>query len=386
MNHKYAPRLGSTIGRIVENHPEFELVRSSDARLTRGSKKYIALFHACLPGTKRPFEMRAGHFANGHLCTHCGPHSKSFCGESACEPCESRSLLAHKDAILERGVRMLVGDDVLRTTNANSPERAVPCACAVDAAHPRWMGAPHKLSVRGDGCNLCGYAKGGAAKARPSTFENSLAAVLDRLAMRVRGVAFVRLLNESDTRGPEDICAVSGKYAVWTCLCCENEWTQTIANVVKTSSCPSCFGFDDTERIVVEYLRTLSDGVVTQYPLGDYRVDAVISIGGKRVAVEVDGAQHYVHNRLFSSRSSLEERISIDVEKMRRSAAESVPTLRVPTMAISKDASREESWKGEVARSVEDAASWSDGEFPMFVLRGHETKYETHACLLASVL
>ena len=382
MVHKNGPREGATIGDIVRAHPEFQLVDQRDACITRGSStRYITLLHHCKPGEHRQFTIRADHFANGHLCTHCGPNSKSMCGDQTCSPCTERSLFHHKEAIWDHGVRMCLSDNALRKISASSNHRMVPCECLTNASHPPWLAVPYKLSARGDGCNQCGYMRSAAAKAMPASFDKSLAAILDRLAARIRGVAFLRLRDPADTRGPEDICMSSGKYAVWLCMCCANEWEATIGNVVRTSSCPLCCGLSDTERTVVEYLRTVSHIVIRQPRVGKYYMDAAVSHCGKWIAVEVDGTQHYTPCRFFS-KLSLEEQISRDVEKMRCMASGGVPTIRVPTVAVSKHAGQGEEWKGMVRGLLDAAARWTDDQFPMFVAREHTSKYQQHVNML----
>jgi hypothetical protein len=297
------------------------------------------------------------------------------------------SIFAKKEELIKRKIGLLESDATLKGIHANSNTKKVKCECLEDKCHPNWSTIPGKLISGQRGCPACGRLRIAAQKSAPKTFEESLASIEEELASRTKGVEFVRLVNEKDTRTTAEICKQSGRYAEWKCLCCENEWTARIQDVVKETSCPRCSGPGKTERKVVEFLKEICEDVETQYPMGDFRIDARVCYKGFTIDVEVDGDQHYKEGRLFKN-TPLKKRIRDDVKKMRMSASEGVPTVRIPIVVVCKDyASGFTKWKTRVKNSMDEATEsikkYTKWNFPIIVSGGYERFYEEHTRLLS---
>jgi hypothetical protein len=212
---------------------------------------------------------------------------------------------------------------------------------------------------------------------------------------------FVRLVNVNDKRGPEQLKKAAHLLAFWRCIDCGEVDQAFIGSVVCSGSgCSNCTGrIGVAEACVLEFLIEVfgKDNVYRHHKLGTYEVDARIRHPlGEIVDIETDGAQHYERVNFFTT-LTLEEQIARDVEKMRRSAAEFVPTVRIPTYMVTRDARDGEDngkWKSELFKTIDAAAFAAKTasvrgsmriDDTMFTVEGQSTKYGAHDALLRTV-
>lgn len=395
-------REGLTVGEIIRNHDDYAIINSDDEALSRGSNAKIWLSHKCLDGETRKFEMYVHKFSAGQGCPPCG-YKLSGYKRSLPKKLED-SLLYAKEGLLEKNIRIVESDDILRNTKAHSHKK-VKCACEAGKGHENWYASSTKL-IRGTGCPECGREKQAIAVSTPPSFETSLAALLNRLENRKYGILFLHLANENDKRRPYQLFPMSHEMAVWRCICCGRDWKASINEVVRRSSCPDCSGAGTTEKMVSDYIKGAYNKFIPQYQLGTYKTDFRVWHRGVPVDVEVDGSPHYDGRLRYSNDvMSFEKQIARDVEKMRRSSSEIVPTVRIPTAAVSRDIRTDgEHWKRILDRAIDDAAlaairagalSEPEANVPkistpsledmMFIVEGHREKYIYHSSLLECI-
>lgn len=390
-NVKPIRREGRTIRDILDVEPTYRIKNEEDGGLTRGSDRKITFLHECSIGVWNEFVMSISQFACGHGCQPCA-RARTIIARKRPRDFES-SILAFKDELLERGVKLVASDEELREIAAKGSVY-VDCECAAGLEHPKWSTRAHNLVINQSGCMLCGRLKTAEAlsvlRSTPKDANDSLASLLGRLEELTR--SFVRLANTDDTRTPEEIKKMANDYAIWLCLDCGNEWTSKICHVVNGTKCPECSTIGSTEKIVVQYLRKICEKVDTQHRLGEYKVDARVMYKGEELDTEIDGIQHYEYSKIFKS-MKLDDQINRDVEKMRRAYSEGVPTVRIPTVAVRTDARLDKDiWKILLLEALEKAAKLksllkiSSDILPMVIINGHEDKYIKHAEILKNVI
>jgi hypothetical protein len=305
-------------------------------------------------------------------------------------------------AYLMRFVRILASDEELKKIRRCSGQK-VWCACERDETHPNWETRAADLA-KGNGCHLCGRERTAnavkIANSTPKTYDESLASILPSIASRFpAGSEFLRLKDTNDERTPENLKKMANDYAEWICLCCGQEFTARISKVSGGSACKLCSKSGKTEKIVFSFLCEFfgKANVTDQYPLGLYAGDARVHHPlGVDVDSETDGPQHYKRVGWSKYGKNLEKQISRDVEKMRRASSEFVPTVRIPTVAVTRDARDDgDGWKGALISAIDAAAVAAveakargnmRAEDAMIIVEGHETKYGAHGALLKAVL
>jgi hypothetical protein len=397
-------REGATLGEIVDNYPEFELENEADRALTSGSHTEVCLIHSCGDGKTHRFEMRVCDFARGSGCKPCG--IKSRCEQRATPKNENASIFAFKIQLIIKLILLVTPDHVLKTINRGSRKFKVRCACLRNRAHPNWDASPNDLTQpngNGTGCLTCRKEKAAAAAAiansTPKSFAESLAAILDAIAARrPTGLDFLGLLDATDSRTAEQIKQMANAYGLWRCRGCGNVFSAYIYHVTRGTGCRLCSRPGCTEGIVLAFLREAFGDVlvIDQFPLGTYKVDARVFVShlGVYGNVEIDGEQHYM--RVTYTDMTLEQQIARDVEKMRRSVEALVPTVRIPTCVVARDARDDgEKWKAALLASIDSAAIAAaeaarlgvlNPDDAMIVVPGHASKYGAHDALLRTVL
>jgi rubrerythrin len=311
---------------------------------------------------------------------------------------ERDSLFSLKQYYLDRFIKIIADDDKLKTIKRASRTKVL-CGCLRNENHSEWETSASSLAS-GYGCNACGREKSvksaNLSRSIPKTHEESLSSIAKNILERKpAGSKFIRLLEETDMRKEDRLKKSSGRYAIWSCTKCNDEFTAKIYNVANGTSCPKCSRPGSTEKNVISFLRETFTDVQVQQPIGNYFVDARVLCDstGVYVDIEIDGSQHYERTHVpWYSKLELEEQIARDVEKMRRSASSFIPTVRIPTCAVTRDSrENEEPWKNSLVASIREAAfaaknsmkrGFIEHEDVMFVVEGHVEKYEAHSVLL----
>jgi hypothetical protein len=240
------------------------------------------------------------------------------------------------------------------------------------------------------------------ALSTPNSYDDSLASILD-VVVEKSGRRFVRLFNENDKRGPDQLKKKAGIFALWECIECFVIEKALISNVTSAyHGCSRCSGPGVVAKIVIEFLiyKFGEKNVEKERWINDYYIDARIRFGDDSfVDVEIDGAQHYLRTAWSRGGRKLEDRISADVEKMRLASSEFVPTVRIPTVAVpvsSRGVAPEvnEPWKILLMSSIEAARivsvnaiveNFLRADDVMFIVEGHENKYDAHEALLQAI-
>lgn len=381
------------------------LVDSDDVLKTINRSSATKVWCACERDETHPdWKTTANNLSSGQGCPACARKNRVEAASKAnsAPKSETQSLFAHKMEYHMRFVRLLESDDELKTITRGSSKK-VRCACERNEFHPEWIVRADSLA-RGSGCPSCSderrAEKSSIVNSTPKMFQDSLASLLENIASRKPiGSKFVRMANRDDSRTPEKLKKMSSEYATWICLCCGQEFTARISKVSGGSACRCCSRPGETEKIVFDFLCEFFGkvNVKDQQPLGAYADDARVHHPlGVYVDVETDGPQHYTRALWSTYKRTLEEQISRDVEKMRRASSEFVPTVRIPTVAVTRDAREDgDGWKVALISAIDTAAVAAveakvcgnmRAEDVMIIVEGHEKKYDAHGALLKAVL
>ena len=125
------------------------------------------------------------------------------------------------------------------------------------------------------------------------------------------------------------------------------------------AGCSCCI--NKTEGILYEFLKKNKSNlemkkIIQQYNASwykeNYRYDFYIELeNGKKIIIECDGEQHYIHNKYFHRDRSLEKQQDRDMYKMNKALENGVSMIRIYQEEVYKDTI---DWKNEITDAIND--------------------------------
>ena len=373
---------------FLDDESEYTVVGRDISKIRYGSAIKLTFRHQCTPERYHDFECKPNNFTNGRRCPYCSLPAKRLCGDKDCPVCTPRTLFGAKEVLGARAIGYAM-DDASALKISRGSHAIIDWTCTKAGCGGVWKSDPHLVlgGIPPTGCTRCADKSRKIARRTPDSFEQSLESELPALAARVPPLVFVSCEKDGDSLRPSDLCRQSNYYATWRCGRCNREWSQTINNVTGNGrSCASCSLEASAQRVKSVLETAIAGGDIDDFeiewrPKGEaFRFDFLVHGDGERRAiVEVDGRQHFERWDFDASDEGLADRRRRDVAKMAWAIARGIPTVRVPTSAVSFDP-RATDWQAVLVNVVLVALVWTpdSDEFPVFLYPGSGEVYAIH--------